>query len=45
MTLIDGFRSHHGMLADELHINVIPVHVDAIRNQMLVGNATLGVTV
>ena len=45
MTLIDGFRSHHGTFTDELHIIEITVHVDAVHHQMQVGNATLGVTV
>ena len=34
MTLIDGFRSHHGTLTDELHIIEITVHVDAVHHQM-----------
>ena len=45
MTLIDGFRSHHGTLTDELYIIEIAIHVDAVHHQMQVGNATLGVTV
>ena len=45
MTLIDGFRSHHGTFTDELHIIEITVHVDAVHHQMQVGNATFGVTV
>ena len=44
MTLIDGFRSHHGTLTDELHIIEIAVHINAVHYQMQVRNATLGIT-